>query len=285
MKKKRVLKPVCTYQGGKQRYAKEIVNQLLESETITDQTIFYDGYCGSGAIALELVNRGISPERIVMIDQSMWGLFWKQIGEGSFNLERFKRVLNEVPTDKQFIQTYVSELAKNPQEELLVEHFLILQACSFGGKPIDFKEGKWQHSGFRNYWQPTETSIRKSPVNPMQPTVDELYQRVELLVKEMKGVKGIYQDIRKINFEFGANDVFYLDPPYQQTTGYHHEFEVMEFVNRHQTQVELYVSESFVLSPHYIELNLGGAKGGITAKKKQRTVEVLNIFKKKKDID
>lgn len=52
--------PPCTYQGGKQRYAKQIVDIMFKENNICENTKFYDLCCGSGAITLEIINRGIS---------------------------------------------------------------------------------------------------------------------------------------------------------------------------------------------------------------------------------
>ena len=72
MKEKvRVLKTPCTYQGGKQRLASQIVDCIFKNSVITEDTVFYDLCCGSGAITVELINRGISSKNIVMLDK-LW---------------------------------------------------------------------------------------------------------------------------------------------------------------------------------------------------------------------
>ena len=55
------LRVSCTYQGGKQRFASPIVDHLLTATTEPD-SLFYDLCCGSGAISIELVNRGMNKE-------------------------------------------------------------------------------------------------------------------------------------------------------------------------------------------------------------------------------
>lgn len=67
--------PPCSYQGGKQRLAKEIVDVIFDRNFITDNTKFYDLCCGSGAISLELINRGVNPENIIMLDVGVWVIF------------------------------------------------------------------------------------------------------------------------------------------------------------------------------------------------------------------
>ena len=50
----------CSYQGGKQRVAAQIVDVLLEASS-DSSSVCYDLCCGAGAISIELVNRGIEP--------------------------------------------------------------------------------------------------------------------------------------------------------------------------------------------------------------------------------
>ena len=45
----------CSYQGGKQRIASQVVDHLLDAAPSRDSH-FYDLCCGSGAISIELVN-------------------------------------------------------------------------------------------------------------------------------------------------------------------------------------------------------------------------------------
>ena len=81
----------CTYQGAKQRVSKEIVDYIISNELIYPSkggTKIYDLCCGSGAITVEFLNRGVHPNNIVMCDCSSWGKFWKSIGEGSFSLDK-----------------------------------------------------------------------------------------------------------------------------------------------------------------------------------------------------
>ena len=63
----------CSYQGGKQRLAKQIVDIFYAENEINDDTKFYDLCCGSGAVSLELINRGFNPNNIIMIDNGCFG--------------------------------------------------------------------------------------------------------------------------------------------------------------------------------------------------------------------
>ena len=69
----------CSYQGGKQRLAKQIVDIFYAENEINDETKFYDLCCGSGAVSLELINRGFNSNNITMIDNGCFGQFWQDI--------------------------------------------------------------------------------------------------------------------------------------------------------------------------------------------------------------
>jgi hypothetical protein len=61
------LRVPCAYQGGKQRVAAQIVDILLDASRDTNSR-FYDLCCGSAAVSIELVRRGVEPGRICMLD-------------------------------------------------------------------------------------------------------------------------------------------------------------------------------------------------------------------------
>lgn len=275
---KTVLKPPCTYQGGKQRYAKQIIDIIYQQNEINEDTKFYDLCSGSGAISLELINRGFNPKNITMVDKSPWGLFYKLIGQSKFDADMFKKCIDKVPNDKNYIKEYISNISKESIDEFCIYKFLLLQATSFGGKQVDIKDDKWIHNGFRDYWQPTETSIRRSPVNPMQPVKSELFDRVKLLVDNCKGINCLYDDILDINLTKEDNSIIYIDPPYMNTTGYNNnDFNIHDFIDKNK-ELKLYISEGQQMLDNAIRLDKSGAKGGITAKKKSRTEEWLNII-------
>lgn len=189
------LKIPCAYQGGKQRLAKEIADIILNDNPCllseNDDTWFYDLCCGSGAISIELVNRGVNPNKIAMVDASPWGLFWEMIGDSTFSSEVFKYYIDDIPKDITKIKEYAKQLLKRPANDGLfnnmVYKFLILQSCAFGGTATWVENNHWKKAGgLRDYWLPTETSNRKSPVNPMMPMPNTLFNRVENIVFEME---------------------------------------------------------------------------------------------------
>lgn len=276
----RQLRVPCAYQGGKQRVASQIVDILLGAAPETNSQ-FYDLCCGSGAISIELVNRGIDPSRILMLDMSSWGSLWASIGSGTFNMKSFDQFLSRLPNDKRDFKTHMSTLSALPVGEHEAELYPVLQACSFGGKQIWRKGNHWENACFRDYWEPTATSIRRSPANPMQPSPAELRRRIDALVHGMKGVTCHNTDITTIlNTPVPHNSVVYVDPPYHNTTRYAFNFDVTLFIKRFReiNQAPLFVSEGVALNENALILEFGGAKGGISGVRKGKHQEWLSRF-------
>ena len=254
------LTPPCSYQGAKQRVVKEIVDVIFDRNPIYNDTKFYDLCCGTGSFTLELINRGVNPNNIVMLDVSSWGKFWNSIGRGEFDLEKWNYYLNQIPQDKNEIQGFLKNLSLN-NPELDEEYiYILLQAGSFGSKQIWKDGGKWNNTSFRNYWQPTETSNRKSPVNPMQPMPNTINERMKNIIE---------------------NCIIYLDPPYKNTTGYGFKFDWEEFISElfNDTLAPIYVSECAKYSDDAFLLNFKGEKGGISGDRKNKHEEWLNEFR------
>lgn len=273
----------CSYQGGKQRVAKEIVDYILNTSFSTKDMKFYDLCCGSGAITVELLNRGISADHIVMCDKSSWGVFWKSIGRGTFDLNKFYSYSKEVPRDKSQIQKHMKVLSQTNADIDEEYKYILLQAASFGGKQIWNTEGKWQNTSFRDYWQPTVTSKRRSPVNLMQPMIGVLEKRIEDLVLNCKGLICYHTDVYEM-LEVIKNDktdkIIYIDAPYTNTTGYGFNFDLSDFPSKLFTVTVgyIFVSEKEILTDNAIKLNFFGAKGGISGNKKCKHEEWLNVF-------
>lgn len=270
----------CSYQGGKQRVAAQIVDLLLEAAPGPDSR-FYDLCCGSGAVSIELVNRGIDPSRIWMLDISSWGSFWFAIGSGKFNMDVFDQFLSSLPSDKRDFKAHISKLSALPVGDHEAELYPVLQACSFGGKQIWRNGERWINACFRNYWEPTATSIRRSPANPMQPSATELRRRINDLVSGMKGVTCLKIDIMKLLEDPLPNDaVVYIDPPYKNTTGYGFDLDITKFISRFResNQIPLFISEGVPLNDNALTLTFGGAKGGISGNRKGKHQEWLSCL-------
>jgi len=270
----------CSYQGGKQRIAAQIADHLLDAAP-GPRSRFYDLCCGSGAVSIELVNRGVDPSRIWMLDISSWGAFWSAIGAGTFNMDVFERLLAKLPSDKRDYKAHMSALSALPVGETEAELYPLLQACSFGGKQV-WRDGEhWVNACFRDYWEPTSTSVRRSPANPMQPGPTELRRRISALVNGMRGVNCLNKDIMTIlNAPLPSNAVVYVDPPYKSTTKYGFNFDLTSFINRFReiNQAPLFISEGVPLNNKAVLLTFGGAKGGISGARKGKHQEWLSRF-------
>lgn len=273
----------CSYQGGKQRVAKEIVDYIFNTTVIYPDTKIFDLCCGSGAITLELINRGIATKNIIMLDISSWGAFWKSISESKFDLNKFYYYSQKVPRDKFKIQEYIKKLAEEPSDIDEEYKYVLIQAASFGGKQIWKENNIWKNTSFRDYWQPTETSKRRSPVNPMQPNIDEIEKRVELISKQCKGIRVFNDDIYKcLNSIPNENCIIYIDPPYSNTTKYGFKFEIKDFLSElfYKTLSPIFVSEKEQISDdEAIKLHFKGGKGGISGNKKCKNEEWLNVYR------
>ncbi len=275
----------CSYQGGKSRLAKDIVDIFFKQNDIDENTMFYDLCCGSGAITIELINRGVKPKQIIMLDKSSWGKFWNSIGKGIFNLTKFEKYINRIPQEKDLIKDYMLNLSK--QNASIDEEYvyLLLQASSFGSKQIWKENNVWCNTSFRSYWQPTETSSRRSPVNPMMPMPDTLLQRVRHVKEKCFGLTCFNSDIYDIlNFNIeDENAIIYIDPPYKTTTKYGFVFDINDFVEKlnRKTSISIYLSEGYKFSDNAICLSSGRSKGGISgSRNKKANEEWLNIFNK-----
>ena len=281
--KTKKLIPPCSYQGGKQRLAKQIVDIIFSQNEINKDTKFYDLCCGSGSITLELINRGVHPNNIIMADIGVYGYFYSKVANNEFDLNIFKEELNKLPSlDK--IQKYLQELSnKDVDIDKIEYHYLLLQSGSFGSKQIWIEKNKWKNNSFRSYWLPTETSNRKSPVNPMMPMPSTLYTRVKDIVDCLSGaINVINSDIQKIEWNFDENSIVYIDPPYKGTTGYVSDFDYEYFIMKNCKYVSTYISEGYSInsSTHSILLSNGRAKGNISGDTKKAPVEEwLNIYR------
>lgn len=270
----------CSYQGGKQRISSQVVDELLAAANSPD-SLFFDLCCGSGAISIELVNRGVHPSQIVMLDNSSWGAFWNAIGNGSFDMAVLDEQLDALPSEKREIKQYMQQLAALPINNHEAEIYPLLQACSFGGKQIWREDNKWRNAFFRDYWEPTENSIRRSPANPMQPNPIEFRRRIENLLAGMEGITCLPVDIFEIlKQKIPSNSVVYVDPPYSGTTSYGFGFSIQEFVSefRQVSDATLFVSEGSPLAADSLQLSFGGANGGISGIRKTKHQEWLTKF-------
>jgi hypothetical protein len=191
----------------------------------------------------------------------------------------FDRFLSDLPSDKRDLKAHMSALSALPIGDHEAELYPLMQACSFGGKQIWRNGERWANTCFRDYWEPTATSIRRSPANPMQPSPIELRRRIEALTLGMRGVVCLKTDIMTVlEAPFPKNSVVYVDPPYRDTTGYAFGFDLISFIRgfHEANDVPLFVSEGIPLNGNALKLSFGGAKGGISGTKKGKHQEWLS---------
>lgn len=279
----KALRVPCCYQGGKQRVAAEIVDEMLSAHpsAVAGGSLFLDLCCGSGAIALELLNRGVGPENIVMLDAGSWGAFWAAIGDGSFDMVYFKALLAEIPEEKSLVKGFMESLAERGAGAHEAEIYPVLQAASFGGKQIWRDGDRWGNAFFRDYWLPKPGSVRRSPANPMQPAPATLLRRVAAIAEAAYGVRCVHGDVSSV-FQMGIpqDAIAYIDPPYRASTGYAYGFQLNRFIEKFTRafDVPLYVSEGEPLNDGAKRLDFKGAKGGISGTKPGKHEEWLTLF-------
>ena len=161
----------------------------------------------------------------------------------------------------------------------VTQEYLLLQASSFGGKQIYDQGNKFGNTSFRSYWLPTETSSRRSPVNPMMPMPNTLLKRVVSIVDNMQAIKATHAYAEYIDFSKIVSDkelVVYIDPPYKGTTGYKDDIDLQKIINNAKAvDATVYVSEYYNLSDNFMILS-ETTKGGISGNRKGNMTEYLS---------
>ena len=276
-----VLKPMFAYQGGKTKLSSKIYNEIT-SRCGKDVT-FVDVCCGGGSVSVEFINNGLHPENIYMFDSGAIGAFWQQVSEGTFDLDYFEYIIHKIPSDLENIKGFMENLSKIEYGYVgdVVSEYLLLQASAFGGKQIYDLGCKFSNTSFRSYWKPTETSSRRSPVNPMMPMPSTLLDRVKKVVNEMQPIKATHTYAENIDFSKIKTDkelVIYIDPPYKGTTGYKDSIDLSLVINNAKcVGAKVFVSEYYNLSADFVILS-DTTKGGISGDRKGSMVEYLSIL-------
>lgn len=228
---------MISYVGSKKRFADKILNNIK----IEENQRFYDMCCGSGEISIALVKRGFDPRRITMVDSGPWGMVWEKIGNGKFDLKRFAGIcdhFNSYPCFKEWCRQQL------PLDIDQAYKFLILQACSFGGRPIIIRDGQFKLTGFRNN---------------INPNIYTLFNRICEISKLMKGVKGKHQDVLKTRVQ--KDSVLFFDPPYLTDTNYYQDFVHISQIQKRFKK--FYCTYSFDLEPRAIPLQTKSRRGGV----------------------
>lgn len=276
-----MLKPMFAYQGGKTKVASKIYEIITERHG-SDIT-FVDVCCGGGSVSIEFINNRLHPENINMFDVGAIGAFWQQVSEGTFDLDYFEYLIKKIPSNLTLVKGFMEDLSKVEYSYVgeAISEYLLLQASAFGGKQIYDLGDKFSNTSFRRYWTPTETSSRRSPVNPMMPMPNTLLKRVQQIVEVMQPITATHSYAEYIDFGKLKTDkdlVVYIDPPYKGTTGYKDNIDLQLVIdNAKKAGATVYVSEYYNLSDDFVILSKT-TKGGISGDRKGSMVEYLSII-------
>ena len=264
-----------SYQGGKQRLSRQIIEEINSRVDLKGKT-FIDLCCGSGAVGLESL---IYCSNAVFVDKREMGNFYSSLND--FSLRDFKKEIDLLPEIEE-IKDYLTQKSKEevPTDNMQrVYLYLLLQAGAFGSKQIWIDGRNWKNCSFRSYWKPTLTSNRRSPVNPMMPMPETLYQRVKNIVEQKEVITGYKKDIIDFINEYDFTDcIVYLDPPYKDTTGYFDSLDIVPIIDKLKGRVPLFVSYNEDLTEDTVEFGKR-TKGNMNGVKKTEVVrEILNCF-------
>lgn len=214
-----VLKVICGYAGSKSKFADRIAQILLRH---CPEHVF-DLCCATGSVSMALVDVGYPPERITMVDAGPWGMFWSQIGRGTFDLVGFRTLMTHMPADPTKVAAWVEQdVASRPVSS---STFLVLQAASHGATPVWYDGANWRRGeGNRKYkargfWTPPPGSKEKNPRGTIfRP--EELVPRVEEIVEKMRGVEAFHAKAEMIPITDVVSSAVYCDPQYEGITSY-----------------------------------------------------------------
>jgi hypothetical protein len=89
-----------------------LADRIVTNMELGPSARFYDLCCGSGAVAIAAVNAGHPADQIRMWDSGPWGLVWKAIGDGTFDLSVFADYCRSVPADLKAIKPFMENLSE-----------------------------------------------------------------------------------------------------------------------------------------------------------------------------
>lgn len=263
------IRPPFQYQGGKYRFAPLIVPHLLG----THADVYFDVFAGSGAITLEMIKQGVDPAKIVMVEGSIFGRFWRQMAEGTFDLKAFNKEGCAIPSCKKAGLAYIKErLSYCTTLAEAIPLLPFVQAASFGGKQANFVDGK----GFKVDLYPyRENRVSFAPNPPV------VMQRVNELFSFFRVNGGPFVVAGRVTpaslaqafMSITEKACVYMDPPYKGTSGYALGFSWEDFVAQpcnHPVFVSEYQRAGYTLD--IATVTQGGISGGVERK------EVLNYF-------
>lgn len=273
------LLPPCGYKGGKRRYGEIIANQILSLQRTGK---IWDVCCGSGAVTLALINKGISSEDIICVEAGPWALFWKSVADETFDIDYFESMIYKVINmDQKKVAEWVeTTIAK---EEPSAERFIILQACAYGAEAVWWDNTKWRrgHSKTnrnycaRKYWEPGLNSKEKKPRGTMF-VPQTVLEMTKSILNRAKGLSVIQGDAQHEVVPVDG-DIVYIDPPYYGVSGYGWELDVLKLVEK--LEVPMIVSEGKELPGSDRVIVLDSRKSSSLRGGSKKGTEYLNFFK------
>ena len=228
---------------------------------------FLELCCGGAAVSLELISRGKPPELITLVDAGPWGLFWKAIGEGWFDISLFHAFLEDIPNDTSEVPDWMGDRAREPCSPCDVPYlFPLLQSASFGGVPVgyDAASSAWVKKGT---WAMEGSNVNYKTLLPV------VARRIERLAVHMRGVSVTCGAVEDVCVDAGA--VAYFDPPYKGTAGYAHSTDTFSIISR--TCAPVYVSERVPLNPGARKI-VSRARSGLNSLNERDDSEYLSLF-------
>lgn len=220
--------------GSKSKYASKIT-EFIWRYASRNRFPVYDVCCGSAAVALYW------GRSVHLIDAGPWGTFWKLIHEHnlkdfSFHFDRpmedYARIWKELPVP-------------NREDPEYAIRFLLLQMSAFNGKPVGDELGKWSYPG----------------INPKACSINKWRQAWFLITRLKKAIESVHR-INIHDFEFPVSNI-YVDPDYEDTTGYGYTVDIDRFV-RDNDHCNIFVSHHKELS--YVAWDfIYDIKGGMRA--------------------
>jgi len=203
---------MITYQGSKQRYAADIQRALQSFGTDYWNLPFVEGCCGSAAVSAYI------GKPVTLIDMGPWGRFWEAVKE--FSLDIAGGPVNRLLDYEGWVR-YAVEVPVPVSPIEFAYTFLALQREAFRGKPVGIMGNQWVHPGFRD-------------------SFSEKKWRAGLL--ETRRVKIVEASRDNLNHKTLNISNIYIDPDYENTTGYNDRtLDIKSFVRRH-THCNLIVS-------------------------------------------
>lgn len=244
MRRPDTLKPPCSYQGGKRRQAPEIASHLIAAGG--EHARYTDLCCGSGAVTLELVRRGIPPARCRMIDSGPWGDVWRLVAQGMFRPALLTTLADGVRDGE--VREFATHLSVEvpPAHPLAPYAYLLLQSLSFGGTPIVEGAGRWVVNGIC-----ASREVDGYGVRPWNPAPEIMAERLHAICSRLAGIDATRMRAEDVRLETG--DVVYVDPPYRGTSGYRDSLDIVALVQKNPC-ARIFVSERAPLGTSAIPL-------------------------------